>query len=131
LGKVAWARGEASQAQAYYQQALGLNAWDTQDMNGYTARPPHIQHALEGLAAMMAQTQVEAAARLLGATEAWHQRFFYLRLPRERQEREACRATVHASLGEQAFATAWAEGQAMTIDAAVALALEVAEEIEI
>jgi hypothetical protein len=33
-------------------------------------------------------------------------------------------ATARNSLGEEAFATVWAEGQAMTLDHAVAYALE-------
>ena len=58
-----------------------------------------------------AQGQDETAARLLGATEAWHTLYFHSRLPRERQEREACIAGLHAGLSEQAFTAAWEEGK--------------------
>jgi len=75
--------------------------------------------ALEGMAALTAaQGQYEAAAssssaaaRLLGVTEAWHQRFFYIRLPRESKEREACVAMLRHAMGKQAFTVAFAEGR--------------------
>ena len=66
-----------------------------------------------------AQGLLERATCLLGATEAWHTRFYHSRTPRERQEREACIAAVRATLAEQAFAAAWSEGIAMTQEQAM------------
>jgi predicted ATPase/DNA-binding SARP family transcriptional activator len=144
LAKATFAQGEIRQALANFKQAF-----ETPFM--WLGNPLLFRNvdltmlALEGMAALAAaQGQYEAAAhsssgaahhssvarslsaaaRLLGATEAWHQRFFYARLPRERQEREACIAALRAGMGEQAFAAAWAEGQAMTQEQAVAYALE-------
>jgi hypothetical protein len=57
---------------------------------------------------------MERAARLLGATEASHTKYYHTRLPRERQEREARIGALRAGMGEKAFTAAWAEGQAMT-----------------
>jgi hypothetical protein len=48
-------------------------------------------------------------------------------LPDERSERtdfECCLAGLQAALGEEAFAAAWAEGQSMTLEDAIADALE-------
>ena len=70
---------------------------------------------LEAIASLaIAQGQMESATRLLGATGTWHARFYYSRTPRERQEREACISELRTTMGEQAFNTAFAEGQAMT-----------------
>ena len=67
------------------------------------------------------------AARLLGAAEALRKA---LRLPRRPigqfdYERDA--ATACALLHEQIFATAWAEGRAMSLDEAIAYALDKAD----
>jgi hypothetical protein len=39
---------------------------------------------------------------------------------------EAALVALHAALGEDAFAAAWAEGRALPLDEAIALALELA-----
>ena len=44
--------------------------------------------------------------------------------PTDRAELEESLATARSALGEEAFATAWAEGQAMTLEQAVVYALE-------
>jgi hypothetical protein len=43
--------------------------------------------------------------------------------PAARAEHDQHVADAHAQLGKTAFATAWTEGQAMTLEQAVALAL--------
>ena len=48
----------------------------------------------------------------------------YLPYPAIRAELERCIASVRAALSAEAFETTWAEGQAMTLEAAVAEALE-------
>jgi non-specific serine/threonine protein kinase len=69
-----------------------------------------------------AQAQPVRAVRLLGAADA-------LRRPTgrgisacERREYERAVASLHAQLGEMAFAAAWREGQALSLDQAVVLA---------
>ena len=67
---------------------------------------------------------MERAARLLGATQAQHTKWQLTRTPRQRAEREKAVASVREALGESAFAKAWEEGQAMTLEQAVAYAKE-------
>jgi len=64
------------------------------------------------------------AAHILGSTEVEHKKVFYGRLPRERQERETCITELSARMGNDAFTTAWAEGETMTMEQAVAYAKE-------
>ena len=120
LGKVALAQGEMDQARANIQQALDVSITIiTPEHNLLT----HPMTALEAMAFLaVPQGQDEAAIRLLGATEAWYTLYFHDRLPRERQEREDCMAALRTRMGAQAFAAAWAEGQAMKLDQAVAYA---------
>jgi predicted ATPase/DNA-binding SARP family transcriptional activator len=117
LGKVAIARGEFDQAKAQFEQAFKIK-----NLFHYINLDPHEPAilTLEATATLVAtQGQMEQAARLLGATEVEHKKVFYGRLPRERQEREACVSTVRLAMGAEAFAAAWAQGQAMTAEQAV------------
>jgi hypothetical protein len=66
---------------------------------------------------------VRRAARLFGAAEALREA---IGTPFARVEQEAHRrrlSRVRALLGEEAFAAAWAEGRAMTVEQAMADAL--------
>jgi predicted ATPase/DNA-binding CsgD family transcriptional regulator len=62
------------------------------------------------------------AARLFGAAHAFLERSGTLIDPGDQPEHDRNMAFVRAQLGEAAFAAAWAEGQAMTFDQAVAYA---------
>jgi predicted ATPase/tRNA A-37 threonylcarbamoyl transferase component Bud32 len=116
LGKVALAKGETRQAGVYFQQALGIHHLGNSAFN----------HILDGLSALAAaQGQDVAAARLLGASDTWHTRYYHGIYPHIRQEREACIAAVRAAIGEQAFTAAFAEGQAMTREQVVEYARKV------
>jgi hypothetical protein len=71
---------------------------------------------------MVAEGQVERAARLLGAADTlttWTSPF---QAP-DRFVFAGYRAKVRERLAEPSVATAWAAGQAMTMDAAIAEAL--------
>jgi tetratricopeptide (TPR) repeat protein len=117
LGKVALARGEIDQAQVLFDQAIKKNI--VTPFPYWENREP-VMLTLEATAALAAaQGLLGRATRLLGATEAWHIRFFHSRTPRERQEREGWIATLRSALGEKTFTTAWQEGQAMTLDQAI------------
>jgi len=130
LGKGVFARGEIDQTRAQFEQAIKVTNPDRYEC--YDANHPSMK-TLETMAALAAaQGQVEgdarclstarslsAAARLLGATEAWHTRVHHARIPRERQEREACTAALRLAMSEQTFAAAWTEGEAMTEDQAL------------
>jgi tetratricopeptide (TPR) repeat protein len=65
------------------------------------------------------------AARIFAAI---HARFEWERLglpPRERSEHDGALAATRLALGEEAFAADWAEGQALTLEQALEIALEV------
>jgi predicted ATPase/class 3 adenylate cyclase len=117
LGKVALAQGEMDQARLILKQALDVSITIITPEHNFITHPMNALEAMALLAA--AQRQYETAVRLLGATETWHTLYFHSRLPRERQERVACLAALRAAMSEQAFASAWAEGQAMSQEQAV------------
>jgi hypothetical protein len=68
--------------------------------------------------------QNERAARLLGAAEAASQALGKSRPVALSQEFERMVETARAALGEEAFAVARDEGRAMTVEQAVAYALQ-------
>jgi hypothetical protein len=71
----------------------------------------------------VAQGQPERAVRLLGAGEAYLARIKQSFGQPERGEHDGYIAAARAQLGEEAFAAAWAEGQAMTLEQAIDEAL--------
>jgi hypothetical protein len=84
-----------------------------------------ITYALQGLATLAnVKGQTVRAARLLGADDALRSRTGRAVDPGDRPDYEKTLSSVRAKLGEAAFATAWAEGQALTEEQAVALAIE-------
>jgi tetratricopeptide (TPR) repeat protein len=113
LGRVAFDQGEAEWAREHLAKALGscftysMLSWD-------------FPYALEALAFVeMSQQQMVQAARLLGVTQAYHERFQNLRSPKERDMRLSAVAQVRSALGEKAFTAAWQEGEAMGLKQAV------------
>ncbi len=106
LGVVALAQRDFDRVQAYLTDIFYL--WKNSSIIDW--------QALE-LAAFLAaaQKQMARAARLLGATEHWHKKYIYNRSARARQAREAYRSSVQDTLGEQAFTSAFQEGQALTL----------------
>ena len=82
-------------------------------------------YALEGLASLaVAQQQPEQAARLFVWADAMREILENPRWPPEQAEVDRDLATIHAQLDQAAFAAACAAGQAMTLEQAVAFALE-------
>ena len=84
-----------------------------------------ILETLEGAAALFSQQGKRLqAVRLFGALNELYQPI-RLSLPlREREENEEALASARSALGEEAFAAAWQEGQAMTLEQARVFALE-------
>lgn len=70
------------------------------------------------------QGRSQWAARLLGAAEALLRASGGAWWLADRVEYERNLATIRAALSEEAFAAAWAEGQAMTLERAIAYASE-------
>jgi hypothetical protein len=67
--------------------------------------------------------RLQRAARLLAAAAALRETADSTRISDEQVEYDAAVAAVRAQLGESAWASAWAEGQAMSLDHAVAYGL--------
>jgi len=113
LGKIAYKKGDLANAKQNFSQAIGK--WSGLDWLFWND-----ELALEGLSFLsLYEKQMERAARLLGATESWHQNFKFTRTPLERQERESTITSLQQILGEKAFTAAWEEGQAMTLEQAI------------
>jgi predicted ATPase/DNA-binding SARP family transcriptional activator len=110
LGRVCLARGETRQAIEYFKQALGIPNPSVNTLN----------ISLDGMAILeAARGQYESAARLLGASNLYFTKYHYTLYLRHLQEREAFIASLRAAMGEQVYAAAFAEGQAMTQEQAV------------
>ena len=115
LGKIARDEGNFPRARDLFAQSLGcrerLGAWS-------------IPYNLEGLASVAsAEGQAERAARLFGAAEAIREAIHTPLWPDNLPEYGRQVAAVRAQLDEATFASAWADGRAMTTEQAVADAL--------
>ncbi len=120
-GLVALDQGDYEQSMALYRESLPL----AQEVGN----KPAIAMCLEGLAGVAeAHDQSEQAARLYGAAEALRDTIGTAQVLADRvvvranYARNA--AAVRAALSEEAFAKAWAEGRAMTLEQAIEVALE-------
>jgi len=119
LGRIETQRGEMPAALTYYQQSLALN----QQVGEKWMTPFN----LEGLAGVVAtQGALRWAAQLWGAAEALREAIDVPRLPVDRRGYEQAVTTVRTQLGEEAFATAWAEGRTMSPEQALAAPGQVA-----
>jgi DNA-binding response OmpR family regulator len=78
--------------------------------------------AQDEIALIRAQTQ--RAARLFGAAELLRRTMQAPLTPSDRAHHDHTITTIRAQLGELAFATAWVEGQTLTLEQAIAEALE-------
>lgn len=117
LGDVARLRGEYNRAIEMFKESLKLNR-----EHGNKLDPPYTLEAL-GLAEA-ALGKSEHAARLWGAAASWREAINEP-LPLTFQKDYAASITqARAQLGEEAYASAWSEGHAMSIEQAIALALE-------
>ncbi len=117
LGCVVQARGEYGQAATYLNEGLQLS-------HAIGARNP-LAEALEGMTWLAVATgQATQAARLGGATEALWEALGAALHPVLRPGHEQAVQAIRSALGEEAFTAAWAEGQELSLEEAVALALE-------
>ena len=83
-----------------------------------------ISWCLAGLGSVAALDETPArAARLWGAGERLRQALGCRSAPAARAIYERALAAARAQLGEEAFAAAWAVGQALTLEQAIAAAL--------
>jgi predicted ATPase/DNA-binding SARP family transcriptional activator len=117
LGRIARHQGLWSAAAAHFCESLAFWQQDG-DKQG-------IAVCLEGLGAVAAgQGEAERAARLLGAVATLRQSRGYCPPPVERADLDGVIAAVRVNLGEVAFASARAEGEAMPLEQVIAEALQ-------
>jgi len=117
LGRIALDQGEYERSTACYKESLTLRQ-ETGEKEG-------IATALEGLAAVTGmQGQAVRAARLSGAASSLRTLLGAPLPPIDRPSYEQTVAAVRAQLDEPAFLKAWTEGQAMTLEEALAEAVQ-------
>jgi predicted ATPase/DNA-binding XRE family transcriptional regulator len=116
LGNIALSRGDYPRAQGLFNQSLGL-ACEEGDKET-------IGRGLTGLAGLARVIgNLEQAARLWGSEHALRKIVDIPISGAERAEYESAVAAARTQLDAATFAAAWAEGQTMTLDDAVAYAL--------
>jgi predicted ATPase/class 3 adenylate cyclase len=110
LARVVAFEGDHAMARALYEQCLAI----VKQLVGFKLNIPFY---LEGLAAVVAaQGELPWAARLWGTAEALREGMGAPIHPIYRADYERSVAAARTQLGEQVFATAWAEGGTMTLD---------------
>jgi ATP/maltotriose-dependent transcriptional regulator MalT len=116
MGHLVRDEGDYARARALYQESLL-----------HRQREGHqiaLAQSLEDFAVLAGrEQQVERAVRLLGAGEAFCETLGARPPVADRGDYERTLATGRAALGEAAFAAAWAEGRAMSLDQSIAYAL--------
>jgi predicted ATPase len=119
LGYVALRQGCWQEAQARLSESLAL----CQEVR--PAYESGVAACLIGYAALAeVQAQLEQAARLLGAAETLQRPSEYLRSDPYPVEYEHVASALHSQLDKVTLDAAWNEGRAMTLEQAVACALE-------
>jgi predicted ATPase/class 3 adenylate cyclase/uncharacterized protein HemY len=117
LGRVAYSRGDYGIAHSLYKKSL--------KMFRETGNHWNIAYSLEAFAALaVAQQDMQRAARLFGATESFYSLLRFLMSPMERDNHDRDLAATTAVLDEEDFSALWDEGRAMTMEQAVAYALD-------
>ncbi len=117
LGECALGLGNSRLASTRLAEALGM-------FHGYGYRPG-VAWCLAGLAGVAAlERQPQRAAQLWGASESLRTSIGARPAPAARATRERLLAAVREQLGEMEFAAEWARGQALTVEEAIAHALE-------
>jgi predicted ATPase/class 3 adenylate cyclase len=118
LGYMALHQGNIAVARSHFKEGLHLARAAAGDSWGLVSY-------LESIAFLAtAQGNTERAGWLLGAGEGLREATGVRHFPAEQEEYDRDVAAVRASLGEEAFATAWAVGRAMALEQAITYALE-------
>jgi len=116
LGLVAFSQGDPTVARSNFAGARAIAS--------KLGHKPGIPSALEGLAGVYGvQGEPERAARLFGAAEALRKATNLPIQTSDRADYERFVAGARAALDEEAFAAAWKEGGALTLEQAIELAL--------
>jgi tetratricopeptide (TPR) repeat protein len=124
---MAWSLGglaDVARLRADYQRATGMfkEALSLYQSSGDKIGPPFSLEALGLIAAALGDAK--RAARLWGAASAWREAINEpLSLIYQRDYAPSITQT-RTQLGEEAYESAWSEGRAMSLEQAIALALE-------
>ncbi len=117
LGFVSWAKGEPDQAAKQFAEVLALQSTLRVKLYIYTS--------LVGIALVaFTRNQPIRAAQLAAAADALLEITGAIVPPNRRSLQDFYMAAIRNQLDEAAFEQAWAEGRAMTMEEAVAFALE-------
>jgi predicted ATPase/transcriptional regulator with XRE-family HTH domain len=122
VGRVAYLQGDYGESETMLRQALGL-------IGEYRLMGNTLADCLDWLAALAAaKGQACRAARLFGAAETHWRVSGLVRYAPDRPAYERDVVAARAQLDDQAFAAAWAFGQAMSADVAIAYGLMSAQQ---
>jgi hypothetical protein len=129
LGRTTLSQGDLVMAQQHLQRVIQersnakMSLWIPPASNeAYLIDTAYLLETLAVLSsALKAMPQ---AVRWFGAIADWETRFAGIYCPRERSEHQAALEKARQALGEEAFSAAWTEGQALSLEQAVALILE-------
>jgi tetratricopeptide (TPR) repeat protein len=116
LGRVAHRQGDDARADRLLTESLRLS-------RALGARDLMAEGLLNLCRVAGARGQAERAARLGGAAQAAREALGLPLEPYEQAGQEQAMAALRAALGEERFAVAWAEGQALSVEQALAEAL--------
>ncbi|HEY1409505.1 MAG TPA: tetratricopeptide repeat protein, partial [Promineifilum sp.] len=117
LGHAVVDNGEPERATAILRESLSIVEEDP--------RPGEVAWSLWGFSKVsLSKGQLERAARLYGAAEGLLTSSGSTTDPLDRADAEHNKSRLRIELGEEAFSTAWAEGEQLSLEAAVAYAVE-------
>ena len=117
MGRVARVRGDTATTRALVAEAFALHS-QVGDV-GFVPQMLHVLAALDSDAG-----QVERAVRIAATAVTWQESIGSRTWPAILRERDAWLGPARPALGDEVFARAWAEGQAMTREQAIAYALQ-------
>ena len=117
LADVARLRADYKRATGMFKESLSLY-----QSSGNKFGPPFSMEALALVA--VALGDAKRAARLWGAASAWREAINEPLPPTYQRDYAASITQARTQLGEEAYASAWSEGHAMSPEQAIALALE-------
>ncbi|HEU0297699.1 MAG TPA: tetratricopeptide repeat protein [Anaerolineales bacterium] len=126
LGRVAQSQNDYAVARTYYQEMLEIERqrinYKWYWLKTYACAIAYPLNAFAVLAVV--QNQMERASKLFSAAESLYPPLRFEMSAKERAEYDQALAAARAALGEEEFAAAWEDGRKMTLDEAVAYALE-------
>jgi non-specific serine/threonine protein kinase len=125
MASALFSAADVARARGEYERAIAMLKESLEHYRAFRA-PWGICMVFSTMAAVLVEHgQFERAARLFGAEHALRNTIGYVVGDRWRPVHERDLASARAALGDEAFAAAWAEGEAMTREQAVAYVLSI------